>query len=122
MTKTLRGIGFFPGECSFIFKNFSEDKIKQALHYHWWLSKYRGGQKYEKSYVYTLLYNFDLSKTYLDYQNYLKNKKDAAKLVLPKKKSYSIEKYKVGEDVKVDSSPKNILDFIRHGKKAKDSS
>ena len=118
LLRNLRKIGFYPNECKYIFKNFSEERIKKALHYYWWLSKFKEDRKYEKSYIYSLFHNFDVTKTYIDYQNYLKNKKDASKLVLPEKKSYTIEESKVGEDFVPTSSPKNILEFIRNGKKS----
>ena len=121
LLRNLKKIGFYTNECKYIFKNFSEERVKQALHYYWWLSKFKEDRKYEKSYIYSLLHNFDVTKTYLDYQNYLKNKKDATKLVLPEKKSYTIEKHKVGEDYVPNNSPKNILEFIKHGKKAKNN-
>ena len=121
LVKNLRKIGFYANECKHILKNFSEERTKQALHYYWWLSKFKTDRKYEKSYVYTLLHSFDLNKTYLDYQNYLKNKKSASKIAIVEKKKYTILDRKVGEDADIDHSPKNVLDFIRYAKKDQDS-
>ena len=119
LLKNLRKIGFFTNECKYIFKNFEESRIKQALHYYWWLSKFMTDRKYEKSYIYSLLHNFDLTKTYLEYQNYLKNKKSATKFAPKRKKRYIISGKKVGKDHQVDDSPKNVLEFIKYAQKAK---
>ena len=121
LLKNLRKVGFYANECKYIFKNFKEERIKEALHYYWWLSKFMPTRKYEKSYIYALFNNFDLSKTYLEYQKYLKNKKSASKVAVKPKKSYIILDKKVGEDAKLKTAPRNILEFIRDEKKSKDS-
>lgn len=121
LVKNLRKIGFYPNECKYIFKNFDERRVKDALHYYWWLCKFKEDRKYEKSYIYSLFHNFDVTKTYKNYQDYLKDKKDASKLVLPERKSYTTSEHKIGEDIEREDSPKNILDFIRYAKESKDS-
>ena len=51
---------------------------------------------------------------------YYKSKKSTAGLDLSKKKVYVSSGEKVGEDVKISSKPRNIIEFIKNGKKSKD--
>lgn len=117
LLKALKKIGFFDKECDFIFDNFTKKRIEDVLHYLWWLSKLKSDPRNNKAYVFALFRNFDIGKTYLEYQSYLKNKKISSIVTLKEKKSYTMSEEKIGDDKDRDSSPKNILDFIRYDKK-----
>ena len=112
--------GFVKQQANYILKNFNFDRVVDVTNYYGWLIKNKPSKDYSQKYFYFLLNNFKFEKTWAEYQSYYKSKKSTAGLDLSKKKVYVSSGEKVGEDVKISSKPRNIIEFIKNGKKSKD--
>ena len=115
----LEDFGFYKAQSSYILNNFRLQRIVDVVNYYGWLLKNRGDKDYTQKYFYHLLSNFDFNKTWKEYQDYYKSKKQTASLDLTQKKKYISSGKKVGKDAAIDSKPKNVLDFIKHGTESK---
>jgi hypothetical protein len=116
----LLAFGFVKQQGAYILKNFNLDRVVDVTNYYGWLIKNKPSKDYSQKYFYYLLNNFQFDKTWADYQSYYNKKKNTASLDLPKKKSYILSGKKLGKDKKLDTKPKNIIDFIKNGSKSKD--
>ena len=112
--------GFVKQQANYILKNFNFDRVVDVTNYYGWLIKNKPSKDYSQKYFYFLLNNFKFEKTWAEYQSYYKSKKSTAGLDLSKKKVYVSSGEKVGKDAKISSKPRNIIEFIKNGKKSKD--
>ena len=114
--KKLKKLGFYSDECKTICSKFEEKRIEDSISYLIWLRDNKTNREYEKAYFYYLLHNFDETKVYPAYSDYLELKKNVAKLPQRDTTKTIIGECKIGEDVEIkDDKPKNILEFIKHG-------
>ena len=111
---------FVKQQALYILKKFDFDRVVDVTNYYGWLLKNKPSKDYSQKYFYYLLNNFKFEKTWTDYQSYYKSKKSTAGLDLSKKKVYISSGEKVGEDAKISSKPKNVLEFIKNGTKSKE--
>ena len=100
------------GACARALKNFNFNRVVDVTNYYGLLIKNKPSKDYSQKYFYFLLNNFQFDKTWAEYQSYYKSKKSTAGLDLSKKKVYVSSGEKVGEDVKISSKPRNIIEFI----------
>ena len=116
LIKKLKKLGFYEPECKKILSRFKERRIEESISYFVWLKANKPDREYEKTYFYYLLHNFDETKLYPAYSDYLSVKKNVSKLPQKDTTKHVIGDTKVGKDAKtVNNKPKNILEFIKYG-------
>ena len=110
----LKSFGFYEQQVAHIFKNHEFSRIVDVVNYYGWLIKHGPNREYTNHYFYFILNNFDFNKTYPEYRDYYRRKKNTSSLDLGPKKTYTLKGEKVGEDYKSpNEGPKNVLDFIK---------
>ena len=110
----LKSFGFYQQQIAHIFRNHEFSRVVDVVNYYGWLIKYGPKKEYTNQYFYYILNNFDFNKTYPQYREYYKRKKNTASLDLGPKKTYTLKGEKVGQDyVGQDKGPKNVLEFIK---------